>query len=169
MPFIRWTLNVFIVWGLSGFWHGAGFNFILWGLFYGLLLWLEKIALSKFLKKLPSFLQHGYVILLTILGFVIFRAESLSELGMLLKAMFPVTLSSNDAYHEFTLYYLKSYLPLLLLGILGCTSLPKKIWQTMSSHKRMTWIELLVPFILLFLCTSYLISGSYQTFLYFRF
>lgn len=169
VPFIRWTCNVFIVWGLSGFWHGAGFNFILWGLFYGLLLWLEKIALSKFLKKLPSFLQHGYVILLTILGFVIFRAENLNELGMLLKAMFTATPSSNSTYHEFTLYYLKSYLPLLLFGVLGCTSLPKKIWQTPASKKFMTWMEMLFPFMLLFLCTSYLISGSYQTFLYFRF
>jgi len=169
VPFIRWTLNVFIVWGLSGFWHGAGFNFILWGLFYGLLLWLEKITLGKLLQKLPVALQHGYVILLTIFGFVIFRAESLSELGMLLKAMFPISLSYNGAFHEFTLYYLKSYLPLLLLGVLGCTSFPKKIWQALSSKRIMIWIELLVPFILLFLCTSYLISGSYQTFLYFRF
>ena len=169
VPFIRWTLNVFIVWGLSGFWHGAGFNFILWGLFYGLLLWLEKITLGKLLQKLPVALQHGYVILLTIFGFVIFRAESLSELGMLLKAMFPISLSYNGAFHEFTLYYLKSYLPLLLLGVLGCTSFPKKIWQALSSKRIMAWMEMFFPFMLLFLCTSYLISGSYQTFLYFRF
>ncbi|MBE5852448.1 MAG: MBOAT family protein [Lachnospiraceae bacterium] len=183
VPFIRWTFNVFIVWGLSGFWHGAGFNFILWGLFYGLLLWFEKLALGKLLKKLPAFLQHGYVILLTVLGFVIFRAESLNELGGLLKSMFSIPLSPKSVYHEFTLYYLKSYLPLLLLGVFGCTSLPKKAWYYLyekafrDTHTRLTlfWqkamalIELLIPFILLFLCTSYLISGSYQTFLYFRF
>ena len=161
----RWVFNILVVWMLTGAWHGAAWNFVLWGLYYAVLLLLEKWVPA--LRKLPGVLSHCYVLLFTVLGFVLFNAESLAQAGGDLTALFGfggVPLVSAE-----TLYYLRSYAFLFLLGILGATPVVKLGAQRISETKAGPVLELLVTAALLLVCTGYLVDGSFSPFLYFRF
>lgn len=180
VSFPRWSFNMLCVWALSGLWHGASMNFVLWGLFYGLLLFLEKLGLKNLLAKLPRFFQHCYTMLFVILGFVIFRQEDLGRLSEILSGMLGFsTLFSGSSFHfaensplcsSTALYQLKNFSFLLFTGALGATPLPKLLLQKLFPQKRfLTLAACLYYPALLLLCTAYLISGSFQAFLYFRF
>ena len=161
----RWVFNILVVWMLTGAWHGAAWNFVLWGLYYAVLLLLEKWI--PVLRKLPGVLSHGYVLLLTILGFVLFNAESLAQVGSDLTALFGfggLPMVSGE-----TLYYLRSYAFLFLLGILGATPVVKYAARRISETKVGPVLELLALTGLLLVCTGYLVDGSFSPFLYFRF
>jgi alginate O-acetyltransferase complex protein AlgI len=167
----RWLWNLFVVWMLTGLWHGASWNFVLWGLWYGLFLCLEKLWLGRYLKKLPVLFQHFYVLLFVVLGFVIFDASSLSQIGANFQGLFgfaSAPLTSTES-----LYLINSYRFLLLFGVIGCTPLPKLLLQKMQGISAgKTFLAIAEPIFLtalLFICTAYLISGSYNPFLYFRF
>ena len=161
----RWIFNILVVWMLTGAWHGAAWNFVLWGLLYAVLLLAEKWIPG--LQKLPSFLRHGYVLLATVLGFVLFNAESVSRAGSDIAALFgfgglPVVTAE-------TLYYLRSYALLFVLGFVGATPVVKLAARKISATKAGPVLELLTLVVLLLVCTGYLVDGSFSPFLYFRF
>ena len=162
---LRWTANIFTVWMLTGLWHGAAWNFVLWGLMFGLLLMLEKIV--PVLQKLPVALRHIYVLLAVCISFVLFNAESIAQAGSDLSAMFGVT--GLPAVTGETLYYLRSFAVLFALGILGATPIVKKAANRFLPTRVGTVLEPLGLIALLLLCTGYLVDGSFSPFLYFRF
>lgn len=157
----RQILNLFITWFLTGFWHGADFNFILWGLYYFTLLVLEKFVYSKFLEKIPNLINHIYTMLLIIIGWVIFEFK-VADIGLFLKAMFNF---KNFASAE-TFFYLKEYGFYLVIGSALSLGACKKL---ISKTRKTTYLEIAFLFILLILVTMSLISESYNPFLYFRF
>ena len=161
----RWIINILTVWMLTGAWHGAAWNFVLWGLLYGVLLLVEKRM--PVLQNLPDVLRHGYVLLVTILGFVLFNAESLVQAGSDMTALFGF--GGLPAVTAETLYYLRSYGLLFVLGIVGSTPVVKKAAGKVSATKAGPVLELLALMALLLVCTAYLVDGSFSPFLYFRF
>ena len=161
----RWILNIFTVWMLTGFWHGAAWNFILWGLLFGALLLAEKWIPA--LGKLPNFLKHIYVLLVVVLSFVLFNADSMAQAGSDFAALFG--LSGLPAITGQTLYYLRSYGLLFAVGFVGATPVVKQLGNRLGSTKFGSVLEVLLLAILLLVCTAYLVDGSFSPFLYFRF
>ena len=162
---LRWTLNIFTVWMLTGLWHGAAWNFVLWGLLFGVLLMVEKII--PFLQKLPNALRHFYVLLVVCISFVLFNAESLSQAGNDLKGMFGF--AGLPAVTGESLYYLRSFGILLIVGVLGATPIVKKTAERILPTWAGAVLEPLSLLAILLLCTGYLVDGSFSPFLYFRF
>ena len=166
----RQLLNILIVWLATGLWHGAAWTFVLWGLWFAVLLLLEKLALLPVLEKHRVF-GHVYTLFFVTLGFVLFDADSAAQAVSRIGAMFGaggLPLSSTQA-----VYYLKSYGPLLVLGILCATPLPKMIVAKLRKSKgAATALDVLEPLcvlIPLLLGTAFLVDGSFNPFLYFRF
>lgn len=166
----KWIFNILIVWILTGLWHGASWNFVVWGLMYGIILLFEKLFLNKLLNKIGIF-KHIYVMLCVIIGFIIFDNILLSDGLNILKSMFGfngLALSSG-----LTSYYFKSNFVLFIMGIIGATPLIKKIygWFTIreESIKIVNLAKLVIIPLLLILVTAYIIDGSFNPFLYFRF
>ena len=166
----RWFLNIFIVWFATGFWHGAAWNFILWGLFFAVLLVVEKLWLLRPLQK-RKWLGHIYMVIVLAVSFVLFDAESISAAAKTVAAMFGgggLPFSSAE-----TLYYLRSYLPLLIVAAVGATPLPKRAFEALEKKRGgaavLTVAEPVGILLLLVVCTAYLIDGSFNPFLYFRF
>lgn len=161
----RWVLNILTVWMLTGLWHGAAWNFVLWGLLFAGLLLAEKWIPA--LQKLPGVLRHGYVLLAVVLSFVLFNADSLAQAGQDFAGLFGFgSLSLTSAE---TLYYLKSYAVLFVLGILGSTPVVKNAARRMDGTKAGVVLEAAAMLALLIVCTAYLVDGSFSPFLYFRF
>ena len=170
VPKKRWFFNIAVVWFLTGLWHGAAWNFILWGLLFAVILVLEKQWIGKLLEK-HSIISHFYVIGVLIISFVIFNATNLQNLRDILLVLF----TGNGlpfVSHEF-LYCFKSYGVLLFVGILGATPFCKEICSNLESKEKgnhaFTILEPLVLLILACIVTAYLINDSYNPFLYFRF
>ena len=161
----RWVWNILTVWMLTGLWHGAAWNFVLWGLFFGIFLMMEKWLPG--LQKLPSALRHGYVMLAVIFSFVLFNANSLSQAAGDMAGM--LGLGGLPLISAPAVYYLKSYGLLFLLGILGATPLVKTLARKAADTKAAWVLEPLVLAALLLVCTAYLVDGSFSPFLYFRF
>ena len=166
----RWFFNIFVVWMATGFWHGAAWNFILWGVMFAILLMIEKLWLLKPLKKLKV-INHVYVILLVMISFVIFDASSVSGAFSYISAMFG---GQNLPLVTFeSLYYLRSYLIILVIAIIGATPLPKKLALAAEKNRHTSVaVNIAEPIVLLALltvCTAFLIDGSFNPFLYFRF
>lgn len=166
----RQLLNIFIVWMLTGFWHGASWNFIIWGLYFAVLLIIEKLWLLKYLQK-SRVLSHIYVIIATVISFVIFDAANMSEALSYIKAMFfcgNYPLISNEF-----IYYFHSYYVILIFAIIGSTPLPNMIWsfykRSSFGKKISIFIEPVALVLLLIICTAFLVDGSFNPFLYFRF
>ena len=161
----RWVLNILTVWMLTGLWHGAAWNFVLWGLLFAALLLIEKWV--PVLQKLPNFFRHGYVLLLVCISFVLFNGESLVQVGNDLKGMFGfagLPLITGE-----TAYYLRSFAVLFAAGVLGATPLVKQVAERIADTKAGAILEPLLLIVLLLLCTAYLVDGSFSPFLYFRF
>ena len=160
----RWVVNILTVWMLTGLWHGASWNFVLWGLMFALLLLMEKWVPA--LQKLPQLLRRGYVLLAVVVSFVLFNAVDIGQAGNDLAGMFgfggvPVVTAE-------TLYYLRSYGVVFLLAILGSTPLVKAAAVRLP-EKAVAVLEPVAMLGLLLLCTAYLVDGSFNPFLYFRF
>ena len=166
----RQILNILIVWFLTGFWHGAQWNFILWGVYFSVLLVVEKLWLFKKLNQ-SKVLGRIYALFLITISFVIFNVNSIGDIGEYLKNMF--FLGGSEIVNAEYAYYLRSYGILLLIAIIGATSLPKKLYELCRSFKVtslcLVVIEPIVLVALLLVCTAYLIDGSFNPFLYFRF
>lgn len=164
---LRQIFNILVVWCLTGFWHGAGWTFMSWGLYFGILLIIEKLFLKKHLQKLPGFLQHFYVVFLVIISFVLFNADNFSMAFSDLKIMF--FSSELPLYSADTFYNLRSYAVLLIVAIIGATPIAKKIALKIESTKISTFLEPVSIALILICCTAYLVDGSFNPFLYFRF
>ena len=160
---LRWVCNILTVWMLTGLWHGASWNFVLWGLLFALLLLLEKAVPA--LKRLPKGLAQLYVLLAVVFSFVIFNAQSLSQAGEDLAGL--LGLASLPGVSTEAVYQLRSNAVLLLAGCLGATPFPKKWAQ--KCFQRLPAAEYAAMAALLLLCTAYLVDGSFNPFLYFRF
>ena len=165
----RWVFNTLVVWMLTGLWHGAAWNFVLWGLLYAVLLLAEKWIPA--IQKLPRVLGHIYVMLMVTLGFVLFNAESLGQAVGDIAGMFGfagVPLVTRE-----TLYYLASYGVLFVAGFVGATPIvrdtAKKLSENPKCSKVVAVLEPVFLLILLLVCTAYLVDGSFSPFLYFRF
>lgn len=161
----KWVRNLLIVWCLTGFWHGAQWNFVLWGLYFGILLILEKFCLAKWLKEKPI-LGHLYTCLLVLFSFVLFDAESLGNAGATITAM--LGFSRLPIMTGLTAYYLKSYGVMFVIACIGATPLPRYLAGKMKEELR-AWVEPVVMILLLLTVTAYLVDGSFNPFLYFRF
>lgn len=167
----KWKLlrNLLLVWAATGLWHGAAWNFVLWGLFYAVLLIAEKFALLPKLQKHPA-IGRVYTLLFVLLGFVLFDAPSLSAAASRIAGLFGGTGAVAGVQ---SLYYLKSYAVVLLLAVLGATPLPKRLLARLRKNRvcgvLLDVLEPIVLVALLALCTAYLIDGSFNPFLYFRF
>ena len=161
----RWIVNIFTVWMLTGFWHGAAWNFILWGLLFGALLLTEKLVPA--IGKLPDILKHAYVLLIIVLSFVLFNGDSLSQVGADFAGLFGF--GGLPAVTAETLYYLRSYGLLFALGFLGATPLVKNVALRLEKTKIGAALEVAALTGILLICTAYLVDGSFSPFLYFRF
>ena len=168
---LKLVRNILIVWFLTGIWHGAAYNFILWGLFIGVFLVIEKLWLSKYISKLPKFLRNIYVLFIIMISFIMFNAGSINEAFFNIKGLFG--LNKEVFINNYTIYYLKSYLIVLIIAIFGATPLFKNIIEKLKKSKCLNKIinvlEPIFLIILLLLVTAYLIDSSYNPFLYFRF
>ena len=165
VPKWRWVLNIFTVWMLTGFWHGAAWNFILWGLGFGVLLLIEKLVPA--IGKLPSLVKHLYVMLIVVLSFVLFNADSLAQVGSDFAGLFGF--GKLPAVTAETLYYLRSYGVLFAVGFVGATPIVKNTALRIGRTKAGGALEVLLLLTILLVCTAYLVDGSFSPFLYFRF
>lgn len=166
----RFLFNIFVVWFLTGFWHGASWNFIIWGLYFAVILTAEKLWLSKQLAKTGLF-QNIYVLMLVCISFVIFNAADMTEAFQYIGAMFgagEVPLLSAE-----TVYYGRSYLTVMLLAVIGATPFCKNFVEKLRGRRGFsTVIALIEPWALIglfVLCSAFLVDGSFNPFLYFRF
>ena len=166
---IKWLRNILIVWFLTGLWHGAAWNFILWGVLYGVLLVIEKMGLLKVLEKIPSVISRAYVTLITIIGFIIFSGSSVSEILNNIGGIFGIGVSKFADLES--LYCLKNYAAIFIIAIIGATPIMKNIVSKISKKvsKLVNVIEPVFLTTLLIVCISYLVDGSFNPFLYFRF
>ena len=161
----RWVLNILIVWGLTGLWHGAAWNFVLWGLLYAIFLLLEKRFPLP--ENFPVLLRRFYVLLVVILGFVLFNANSLQQAVGDIGGLFGF--GGIPFINSITLYHLRSNAALFALGLLGATPLVAKVAGKASGKTIGVVLEPIVLIALLLICTAYLVDGSFNPFLYFRF
>lgn len=162
---MRKRLNLLIVWVLTGFWHGASFNFLIWGLYYAVLLILEKDVLNKYIKKLPALLQTAYALLLVLIGWVFFACDTLGEAIRYLGTMFGV--GATGVFDASACYALITNGFMLLLGIVAMLPFIKNRIKPCAEKNP---LYLLVPcLVIFFLCVVYLADASYNPFLYFRF
>lgn len=165
---LRWLFNILTVWMLTGLWHGAAWNFVVWGLYFAFFLVIEKLFLSKLLKR-SALLSHIYVIITVIISFVIFSAKDLPSAGYEISALFgfaDIPLITGE-----TIYYLKSYGVLICLALVGSTPLVKTAAEkaALKWEKAVNIAEPLILFLLLVISVAYLVDGSFNPFLYFRF
>ena len=159
--------NIAIVWLLTGLWHGASWNFVLWGVYYAVLLLLEKTFLLKWLDKAPRFVGHVYTCFCFVMGWVLFAITDLGALGAYVGHMFSGTFADST-----TAYLLRCGWLLLILAVIGCTSLPKRLWEkreqalspALSDGLRTVWVV-----VVLLVSMAFLVGDSYNPFLYFRF
>ena len=162
---VRHIINIMIVWMLTGLWHGAGWNFLLWGLYYGILLIIEKYILIPLCRNVPSVVKHIYTMIIVCFGWVMFSNTDFTEMGVYLGNLFG---SGTSAFADASFaYYLKSNLILLVLSIIACSPAFKKLFTRIS--KKTAAGAMAISIILFLVCTAYLVYNSYNPFLYFRF
>lgn len=166
----KWLRNILVVWLLTGLWHGAAWNFVLWGLFFAVFLTAEKLWYGRALAKTRVF-KHIYVLLLVIVSFVLFDANSVGEAAAAIGGLFGA--AGVSAVNPISLYYLRSFAVVFLIGIVGATPLPKRIVEQLGSTRAGAMVvDVLEPLVLvsvLAVSTGYLVDGSFNPFLYFRF
>ena len=159
----KWLRNILIVWLLTGLWHGAAWNFILWGLYFGILLIIEKVFLNKYLEKIPKFLSRIYVLGIVMISFIIFSGESTAQILQNIGGL--VGLTGQPLISLESMYYLKSYFVVLVVAMIGATP----IFNSEKLHKVANTLEPIYLLLIFVICTSYIIDGSFNPFLYFRF
>jgi len=164
----RFIINILIVWALTGFWHGADWNFILWGGYFGIVLLFEKFLMGKVLEKLPKAVRHIYVMLIVFLGWAFFDSAGFDAAFGVIGRMFGAGASAFAGKE--TLYYLRSYAVPLVVGIIGVTPLVKIIAEK-ANKKRViaTIIEPAALALILVAATASMVDGSFNPFIYFRF
>ena len=162
----RLCFNLLVVWGATGIWHGASWNFLLWGLYFGVLLIVEKLWLGRRIERWPVPLQHAYALFLVAVSWAVFAVEDFSQLGPYLGAMFGF--AGGGAFDGAFFYYLRSYLPTLVLACAASTPLAAGLWRRLPERVWKAALPVLLLCVLL-LSTAYLVDATYNPFLYFRF
>lgn len=162
----RQIINIAVVWFLTGLWHGASWNFILWGLYFGVLLMIEKLFMLKVLKKAPAIISHIYSIIIILFGWVLFYFENLNEMGIFLARMFGSDgfMMSGDISVKII-----SYIPLLIVSAITSTPLISKLYHKIKSKPILYVIDNADCVLALLLCTAALVSSDYNPFLYYKF
>jgi alginate O-acetyltransferase complex protein AlgI len=171
----RHALNIILVWSLTGFWHGAEWNFIIWGLYFGIILLIEKFFLLGLFSKLPKYAEsiicRIYTLFLVVIGFVIFNETSLSGVSATLTAMFggaDIALVNDES-----IYYLSSYAIIITVAAVLSTPIAKKAAAAISNFKLgeivLSSLKPVCYIVILLVCTASLINGSFNPFIYFRF
>lgn len=163
----RQIFNILVVWCLTGLWHGASWTYMAWGLYFGILLIIEKLFLKRHLEKLPAAFQHIYVLLLVLVSFVLFNAETFTMAKDDLAVMFG--LGGMPLISDDTLYNLSSYAVLLLVAVIGATPACKRLFKRLEAKPAVQIVEVITVAAVLILSTAYLVDGSFNPFLYFRF
>ena len=163
---IKHIRNILIVWCLTGIWHGASYNFMLWGLYYGIILIIEKFFLKDFLSKLPNTLKHIYTMLVVIIGWLIFASTDLSMFSVYFSNMFNIF--KYPFIDETFIFYFKSYFIIIVISTLLSMPIYQNIKKKLNSRGWMI-ISLILYLVFFFITVSYLVSDSYNPFLYFRF
>ncbi len=163
----RQISNILVVWCLTGLWHGASWTYMAWGLYFGILLIIEKLFLKRHLEKLPAAFQHIYVLLLVLVSFVLFNAETFTMAKDDLAVMFG--LGGMPLISDDTLYNLSSYAVLLLVAVIGATPACKRLLKRLEAKPAVQIVEVITVAAVLILSTAYLVDGSFNPFLYFRF
>ena len=161
----RHILNLLIVWALTGLWHGASWNFVIWGLYYGVILIIEKYILIPLCKNIPGVIKHIYAMILVIIGWVIFSNTDFSQMGVYLGNLFGGGVTSF-ADSDF-IYYLRSNLILIVLSIICCAPVIRSLIVKIS--KKIPALAVVICVILFLVSVSFLVAGTYNPFLYFRF
>lgn len=163
---IKWIRNILIVWFLTGLWHGAAWNFILWGIYFGIILLIEKSFLLKYLEKVPKCFNRIYVLFLVMISFIIFSGNDLTQIAKDICGLLPIGETALLSYTS--LYYFKSYFVIFIISIIAATPLVRNNIQKWNS-KLVNCIEPVFLILILLLSVSYIIDGSFNPFLYFRF
>ena len=161
--------NILIVWMLTGLWHGASWNFIIWGIYFGIILILEKFVLKKYLEKMSNFLRHLYSILLILIGWLIFAFEDMNVLLEYSKRLFGFETRFID--NDF-LFFIKNYLVFIVIAMIFSTPITRIIKEKIAKarYKNIYNIGIFISFLFLFMIViSFLVSDTYNPFLYFRF
>lgn len=164
----RQIINILIVWALTGIWHGASWNFLLWGAYFGIILILEKLFLLKALDKLPSFVSHIYSLILIVFGWALFYFSDdvggFKALARFIPTLFTGGFVSADALHNII-----AFLPILIIGMICSTPIIRKIYDRIKDKKGFTVLEAIAIVVFLVICTAVLVSSDYNPFLYFKF
>ncbi len=163
--------NILVVWMLTGLWHGASWNFIIWGIYFGVILIIEKYFLNKVLEKLPRVIRNIYAMFIVMISFIIFSSDDISSALVSIKGLF--SFSSLKFSNDFIIYYIRSYGVILIGGLVLCTPLIKNVINKLRENKILNYIinifEVIVLVLVLVIIASMLIDSSYNPFLYFRF
>lgn len=163
--------NILVVWMLTGLWHGASWNFIIWGIYFGVILIIEKYCLNKVLEKLPRVIRNIYAMFIVMISFIIFSSDDISSALVAIKGLF--SFSSLKFSNDFIIYYIRSYGVILIGGLVLCTPLIKNVINKLRENKILNYIinifEVIILVLVLVVITSMLIDSSYNPFLYFRF
>ncbi len=159
---VRQCVNILIVWALTGFWHGAGWNFLFWGFYYGVLLLLEKLLLGRFLRKLPGAVQWLYTMLIVIIGWIFFASPDLSSALKYLSVMFSLTPGDG-------VLRAMPWAGMAAIGCLAADPMARNLWERWKDKPFMPLLEGVLCAAALVLCVGSLVSDSYNPFLYFRF
>lgn len=166
---IKWIRNILIVWALTGLWHGAAWNFVIWGLLFGVLLILEKTIFKNVIEKIPAFIRHILVLVIVAISFIIFSGSDMNTILGQILGLFGI--GTTGFASNVSIYYLKSYLIILLIAIVGSAPIAKIIAEKLKKKypKTINVLEMIFLIILLIVCVAYIVSGSFNPFLYFRF
>ncbi len=164
----KWLRNILVVWLLTGLWHGASWNFILWGVYYGIILMIEKVLLGRIIEKLPKVLQHIYALFFIIIGWVIFRVEDFSQMGIVFQKMFMWQASGiiDNIILNFDIF---SSLPYILIGIIGSMPLLAGVGEKTKQTNSYLIVSNLWSFGIFMLSICFLLVATYNPFIYFRF
>ena len=163
---LKWIRNLFVVWFLTGFWHGAAWNFIIWGIYFAVLLLLEKKVWGNYLEKTKIF-KHIYTLFFVVISFVIFNSNSLYEVINFLKNMFFI--NNLKFINSETIYHIRNYIVILVIAVIASTPLIKTLVEKVKLSKIVSVLEVIYYFALLIVITAFLIDSSFNPFLYFRF
>jgi alginate O-acetyltransferase complex protein AlgI len=166
----RMYINIFIVWALTGFWHGASWNFMLWGLYFALILLVEKSFLLSIYSALPSIFRYSITLALVVFGWSLFYFEDLSKWSMFCSNLFNFSPNQILAF-SFDLRQNLFWLILVILFCIPWNELPfiTNRWETFASNQLVFSSKIILHIVVLLICTSYLVGSTYNPFLYFRF